>query len=53
MSKGGKPRAYSPVNVVGRILNDPNIFRRMQGGENQSFRGLVIVTHFIIKRANA
>jgi len=32
-SSGDKPEAYSPVNVFGRILGDPKIFRKVRGGE--------------------
>jgi hypothetical protein len=33
-STGDKPRAASPVNVVGRVLGDATEFRRVPGGAN-------------------
>jgi hypothetical protein len=33
VSRGNKPRAYSPVNVFARIIGDPRIFRRVEDGE--------------------
>jgi len=33
VSRGNKPRAYSPVNVFARIIGDPKIFRRVEDGE--------------------
>lgn len=33
VSKGDKPRAYSPVNVFGKVVGDPLIFRRVKSGE--------------------
>lgn len=33
VSTGPKPRAYSPVNVVGRVLGDATVFRRVGDGE--------------------
>jgi hypothetical protein len=33
VSRGNKPRAYSPVNVFARIIGDLRIFRRVEDGE--------------------
>jgi hypothetical protein len=33
VSKSGKPRAYSPVNVFARIVGDARIFSRVKDGE--------------------
>jgi uncharacterized protein len=33
MSAGEKPQAASPVNVVGRTLDDATVFRRVEQGE--------------------
>ena len=33
VSKGDKPRAYSPVNVFAKVVGDPSIFRRVKSGE--------------------
>lgn len=33
VSTGPKPRAYSPVNVVGRVLGDATAFRQVADGE--------------------
>jgi len=33
VSKGDKPRAYSPVNVFGKVVGDPSIFRKVKSGE--------------------
>jgi len=33
VSSGSKPRAYSPVNVVGRVLGDATAFRQVGDGE--------------------
>lgn len=33
VSTGSKPRAYSPVNVVGRVLGDATAFRQVADGE--------------------
>jgi hypothetical protein len=33
VSKGEKPRAYSPVNVFARIVGDPKIFSKVRDGE--------------------
>lgn len=33
VSAGPKPRAYSPVNVVGRVLGDATAFRQVGDGE--------------------
>jgi len=33
VSKGESPRAYSPVNVFGRVVEDPSVFRRVKTGE--------------------
>ncbi len=32
VSSGPKPRAYSPVNVVGRVLGDATAFRQVPDG---------------------
>ena len=32
-SSGNEPRAASPVNVFGKILGDPTVFRRVRSGE--------------------
>jgi len=32
-STGAKPRAASPVNVLGRVLGDPKVFGKTRGGE--------------------
>jgi len=32
-SRGDEPRAASPVNVFGKILGDPTVFRRVRSGE--------------------
>ncbi len=31
-SRGSEPRAYSPVNVVGRVLGDATLFRAVPDG---------------------
>jgi hypothetical protein len=31
-SRGGRPRAYSPVNVVGRLTGDPSPLRSIPAG---------------------
>ncbi len=33
ISRGSEPRAYSPVNVFGRVKGDPKIFKRVKNGE--------------------
>ncbi len=33
-SRGEEIRPASPVNVVGRVLGDPMVFKRVRGGEN-------------------
>jgi len=33
VSKDERPRAYSPVNVFGKVAGDPSIFRRVKSGE--------------------
>jgi len=33
VSKGDKPRAYSPVNVFGRILGDAKVFKKSRDGD--------------------
>jgi hypothetical protein len=33
VSEGEQPRAYSPVNVVGRVLGDATLFRAVPDGE--------------------
>ncbi|MDH5200094.1 MAG: cyclophilin-like fold protein [Candidatus Bathyarchaeota archaeon] len=32
-SRGEEIRPASPVNVVGRVLGDPKVFKRVRGGE--------------------
>ena len=32
VSTGNQPRAYSPVNVFGRVLGDPKQFQKVSGG---------------------
>ncbi len=32
VSTGDQPRAYSPVNVFGRVLGDPQLFKSVPGG---------------------
>ena len=32
-SSGDEPRAASPVNVFGKIIGDPSVFRRVRSGE--------------------
>ncbi len=31
-SQGNEPRAFSPVNVFGKISGDPNVFRQVENG---------------------
>ncbi len=33
VSVGDEPRAYSPVNVFGKVTGDPKIFTRVRSGE--------------------
>ena len=33
VSKEDEPRAYSPVNVIGRVIGDPSIFKKVKDGE--------------------
>jgi len=33
VSKGDKPRAYSPVNVLGRIIGDAKVFMKVRDGD--------------------
>jgi uncharacterized protein len=33
VSSGGQPRAYSPVNILGRVKGDATLFRRVKSGE--------------------
>lgn len=33
VSKGGKPSAYTPVNVFGRIIGDARVFRKVRDGD--------------------
>jgi hypothetical protein len=33
VSHGDQPRAYSPVNLLGRILGDAILFRQVKSGE--------------------
>src|SRR4030042_6755862 len=32
VSKNEKPRAYSPVNIFGRITGDPSLLKKIQSG---------------------
>jgi hypothetical protein len=32
VSTGDRPRAYSPVNILGRVLGDATVFRAVRGG---------------------
>lgn len=32
-SRGDEPRAASPVNVFGKVLGDPEVFRTVRSGE--------------------
>jgi len=32
VSRGDKPRAYSPVNILGQITGDATVFRAVRGG---------------------
>jgi hypothetical protein len=34
VSTGGKPRAYSPVNVLGKVLGDARKFKAVRSGED-------------------
>ena len=33
VSTGSQPRAYSPVNILGRVLGDATLFRQVKSGE--------------------
>ena len=33
VSSGSQPRAYSPVNILGRVLGDATLFRQVKSGE--------------------
>ena len=33
VSSGGQPRAYSPVNILGRVKGDAALFRAVKSGE--------------------
>lgn len=33
VSRGSKPRAYSPVNLLGRLQGDATLFRQVKSGE--------------------
>jgi len=33
VSRGEKPRAYSPVNVIGKIIGDAKIFKKVKSGD--------------------
>jgi uncharacterized protein len=33
VSSGGQPRAYSPVNILGRVIGDATLFRPVKSGE--------------------
>lgn len=32
VSKNDKPRAYSPVNIFGRVMSDPLVLKKIQSG---------------------
>jgi len=32
-SKAGEPRAYSPVNVFGKVNGVPSVFKKVKNGE--------------------
>jgi hypothetical protein len=32
-SKGSEPRAYSPVNIFGKVNGDPSVFKKVKNGE--------------------
>ncbi|MEM2987064.1 MAG: cyclophilin-like fold protein [Nitrososphaerota archaeon] len=34
VSRGEKPRAYSPVNVIGKIIGDAKIFKKVKSGDD-------------------
>lgn len=38
ISRGTEPRAYSPVNVFGRVKGDPKIFTKVKNGEKITVR---------------
>jgi hypothetical protein len=38
ISRGPEPRAYSPVNVFGKVRGDPRIFTRVKAGEKITVR---------------
>lgn len=33
VSSGSQPRAYSPVNILGKVKGDATLFRRVKSGE--------------------
>jgi len=33
VSNGPRPRAYSPVNILGRVIGDATLFRQVKSGE--------------------
>lgn len=33
VSSGSQPRAYSPVNILGKVLGDATLFRQVKSGE--------------------
>jgi hypothetical protein len=33
VSRGEKPRAYSPVNILGKVLDDPKLFSQVHQGD--------------------
>ena len=33
VSSGSQPRAYSPVNILGRVMGDATLFRPVKSGE--------------------
>ena len=33
VSKANEPRAYSPVNVIGKLTDDPSVFKKVKDGE--------------------
>jgi hypothetical protein len=38
VSSGNQPRAYSPVNILGRLLGDATLFRAVSEGERVFIR---------------
>lgn len=33
VSSGSQPRAYSPVNILGKVIGDATLFRQVKSGE--------------------